>query len=197
MKVFKIANESMKKTPFAKLTGLSNWSSGVLCPDCGRSTEIQLEPMTLEWDLSTGGIPDFALDIFVLAVQNSVRKFFEKNSFDFSYGKAISTTKSTARPQRIQPPPRIPKFSWAIPCKHVWPDYRRSGASVDRWCNRCNRIYYTWGDELIIEKSTWSGEKVFCVAHWGSRAFITEEGVEEVLLQRFEGFSYIPVGFIK
>ncbi|MFZ5945748.1 MAG: hypothetical protein ACOYVD_16780 [Bacillota bacterium] len=160
--------------------------------------------MQIEWEYGSDVIGDFSWCGYSIVVVDRVKSFLISKKFECDFGKVEvlknSTHKRNNKMQMVSYPYQGPNLNWLIPKVTINLSIEKTKLNLETDCPECKLKEYEFKmDGIIIPKSELNGEKMFRIKQFGlsQATYVTEDGLQELLIKDFSNFWYKEAGYIE
>jgi hypothetical protein len=186
---------------YARFAHVGTWSDHGLCEACGQNLSHLEEPLEIEWEPDADRIGDFAYCGYTVAVNQKVRDYLVCNHYEFAFGevRVVRPAGRSGGRRQVAFPYVGPQLFWLRAKEQVELNEARSGIRLKLDCPACGKKDYGFKrDGIMIDKTAWKGQKVFEIKQFDPSGviFITEEGLNRLIQERFTNIGFHECGTI-
>lgn len=210
---------------FAAAGRRGSWtkSEGV-CPECGDSRQLRVQPLIMVWEPGSDLVGDFVWPLNTVVVTDQVLQVLQEHFSGFEAGPVEMIEDTGKRPKRGKPQVRLPYEGpplhelWVTASVHL--DRERSNVEFERQCGTCGREFWNvfgverWDSHfdrdcghlvrtkterlpnqgIFVSDADLQGADIFRVAELPAWVFCTDAVRQLIEKEGFSNCSFLEMG---
>jgi hypothetical protein len=188
---------------YARFTHAGTWTRAGLCELCGSQLSRLVEPLQITWDEGSDVIGDFSWCGYTMVITDRVKSALCEAGYPCRFGKVEVIPypyEQSKRKRQVPYPYNGTGLHWLMARDHIRLDEKESKVKLEADCVLCKEKRYTFKREgIVIDEPAWGSQHIFEIEQFdpSGAAFVTEQGLEVMLVNRFTNLAHPEAGVIR